>query len=78
MTKQQLIDGIEFGLRKEEVAIQSYMQHVKTLAGRTELPESSRKAIEDVFDRMAKESRVHEQLLSAILEEVKGSPRHDY
>jgi rubrerythrin len=72
MTREELINHIQEGMKKEESAVTIYSRHLSAIVSRSGLPESNIAELKRVLGMLIQENRKHKKILSTLLKQIQG------
>jgi len=72
MTREELINHIQEGMKKEESAVTIYSRHLSAIVSRSGLPESNIAELKRVLGMLIQENRKHKKILNTLLKQIQG------
>ncbi|MBW2708366.1 MAG: hypothetical protein JRD04_03630 [Deltaproteobacteria bacterium] len=72
MTREELLNHIQEGMKKEESAITIYARHLSAIVSRSGLPASDIAEMKRVLGTLIQENERHKRILSGLLRQVQG------
>ncbi len=72
MTKDELINQIQEGIKTEESAVTIYSRHLSAIVSRSGLPEPDIAELKEILDTLNQANKRHKQILTSLLKQVQG------
>jgi len=72
MTKDELINQIQEGMKTEESAVTIYSRHLSAIVSRSGLPEPDIAELKEFWIHSTQANKRHKQILTSLLKQVQG------
>ena len=78
ITKEKIVKQLEESRKTEEIAVQLYCKHIKSTLFLSGFNEKNCSRIKEILNMLARESKVHDDIIEQLIEHVKNGAKDVY